>query len=123
MIARIDARVAEGKAGHFFSDLSLHQCAHRARCGMKISARNRLKDRIVDVKEGASPANVKIKVGGGIIRMRFTVEQLKLARGKTAYAVRSDIMLDRRMLLTGANVDVVVLDIQHSCHEEISGTF
>src|SRR5262249_43803892 len=30
--------------------------AHRARCGMKISARNRLKDRIVDVKEGASPA-------------------------------------------------------------------
>ena len=32
-------------------------------------------------------------------------------------------MLDRRMLLTGANVDVVVLDTQNSCHEEISGTF
>jgi len=32
-------------------------------------------------------------------------------------------MLDRRMLLTGANVVVVVLDIQNSCHEEISGTF
>jgi len=32
-------------------------------------------------------------------------------------------MLDRRMLLTGANVDVVVLDIQNSCHEDISGTF
>ena len=63
---------------------------------MKISARNRLKDRIVDVKEGASPANVKIKVGGGIIRMRFTVEQLKLARGKTAYAVikTSDFMVE-----------------------------
>jgi molybdopterin-binding protein len=81
MIARIDARVAEGNAVIFLT-YHLHQCAHRTRCGMKISARNRLKDRIVDVKEGASPANVKIKVGGGIIRMRFTVEQLKLARGK-----------------------------------------
>ena len=35
-------------------------------------ARNRLKDGIVDVKEGASPANVKIKVGGGIIRLPIT---------------------------------------------------
>lgn len=63
---------------------------------MKIGARNRLKDRIVDVKQRASPANVKIKVGGGIIRMRFTVEQLKLARGKTAYAVikTSDFMVE-----------------------------
>ena len=66
---------------------------------MKISARNRLKNRIVDVKEGASPANVKIKVGGGIIRLPITeetVEQLKLARGKTAYAVikTSDFMVE-----------------------------
>jgi hypothetical protein len=57
MIARIGARVAEGKA-FIFSDLSRHQCAHRARCGMKIRARNPLKDRIVDVKEGASPARL-----------------------------------------------------------------
>jgi molybdopterin-binding protein len=42
---------------------------------MKISARNRLKDRIVDVKEGASPANVKIKVDGGIIRMRLPTKR------------------------------------------------
>jgi molybdopterin-binding protein len=42
---------------------------------MKISARNRLKDRIVDVKEGASPANVKIKVGGGIIRQRLPTKR------------------------------------------------
>jgi molybdopterin-binding protein len=47
----------------------------------------------------ASPANVKIKVGGGIIRLRLptkTVEQLKLARGKTAYAVikMSDFMVE-----------------------------
>jgi len=32
MIARIEARVAEGKAVIFLT-LSLHQCAHRARCG------------------------------------------------------------------------------------------
>ena len=57
MIARIDARVAERESCHF-TDLSLHQCAHRAGWGMKISARNRLKDRIVDVKEGASPARL-----------------------------------------------------------------
>ena len=40
----------------------------------------------MSIKEGASPANVKIKVGGGIIRLPITdetVEQLKLARGKT----------------------------------------
>ena len=46
---------------------------------MKISARNCLKDRIVDVKEGASPANVKIKVGGGIIRLRLPTETVKRA--------------------------------------------
>ena len=64
MIARIDARVAEGKAVSFLT----YHCTnvrHRARCGMKISVRNCLKDRIVDAKEGASPANVKIKVGDG----------------------------------------------------------
>jgi molybdopterin-binding protein len=47
----------------------------------------------------ASPTNVKIKVGGGIIRLRLptkTAEQLKLARGKTAYAVikMSDFMVE-----------------------------
>ena len=38
----------------------------------------------MSIKEGASPANVKIKIGGGIIRLPITdetVEQLKLARG------------------------------------------
>ena len=43
--------------------------------GAAISAPNRLKDRIVDVKEGASPANVKIKVGGRIIRMRLPTKR------------------------------------------------
>ena len=53
----------------------------------------------MSIKEGASPANVKIKIGGGIIRLPITdetVEQLKLARGKTAYAVikTSDFMVE-----------------------------
>src|SRR5215467_11748445 len=37
--------------------------------------RSRLKDRIVDVKEGASLANVKIKVCGGIIRLRLLTKR------------------------------------------------
>jgi molybdopterin-binding protein len=36
-------------------------------------------------KEGASPANVRIKVGGGTPITDETVEQFKLARGKTAW--------------------------------------
>ena len=42
----------------------------------------RLKDRIVDVKEGASPANVKIKVGGGIIRRRLRSSSSNLQGAK-----------------------------------------
>ena len=62
---------------------------------MKIGARNRLKDRIVDVKEGASPANVKIKVGGGIIRPRLLTKRSS-SSSKTAYAVikTSDSMVE-----------------------------
>ena len=65
---------------------------------MKISARNRLKDRIVDVKEGASPANVKIKVGGGIIGLRLSTKRsaAQTCKGQTAYAVikTSDFMVE-----------------------------
>ena len=32
---------------------------------MKLSARNRIKGKIVDVKKGATTAHVKIDVGGG----------------------------------------------------------
>lgn len=66
---------------------------------MKISARNRLKDRIVDVKEGASPRE---RQDQGWRRNHTaaitdeTVEQLKLERGKTACAVikTSDFMVE-----------------------------
>lgn len=66
---------------------------------MKISARNRIKGKIVDVKKGATTAHVKIDVGGGQIVMAAitneAVDELGLAAGKDAYAVikASDVMV------------------------------
>ena len=65
---------------------------------MKISARNVLKGRIVEVTKGATTAHVKIDVGGTIVTSSITnaaVEDLELAVGKDAYAVvkASDVMI------------------------------
>ena len=65
---------------------------------MKISARNRLKGKIIEVKKGATTAHIKIDVGGTIVTAAITneaVAELKLAKGKTAYAVvkASDVMV------------------------------
>jgi molybdopterin-binding protein len=65
---------------------------------MKLSARNRLKGKIVEVKKGATTAHVKIDVGGTVVTAAITnesVEELKLAVGQTAYAVikASDVMV------------------------------
>jgi len=65
---------------------------------MKISARNVLKGKIVDVTKGATTAHVKIDVGGIIVTSSITnaaVDELKLAAGKDAYAVikASDVMV------------------------------
>lgn len=66
---------------------------------MKISARNRLKGKIVDVKKGATTAHVKIDVGNGsIVTAAITndaVDELGLKVGGEAYAVvkASDVML------------------------------
>ena len=57
---------------------------------MKLSARNRLKGKIIEVKKGATTAHVRIDVGGQIITASITNEsadELKLERGKTAYAI------------------------------------
>ena len=57
---------------------------------MKISARNQLKGKIVEVTKGATTAHVKIDVGGTVVTAAITnesVDQLGLAVGKTAYAV------------------------------------
>ena len=58
---------------------------------MRISARNVIKGRIVEVVRGATTAHVKIDVGGGtVITASITneaVDELRLATGDAAYAV------------------------------------
>ncbi len=58
---------------------------------MRISARNVLKGTVVEVTKGATTAHVRIDVGGGtIVTASITNEsadELKLAKGKTAFAV------------------------------------
>ena len=57
---------------------------------MKISARNQLKGKIIEVKKGATTAHVRIDVGGQIITASITNEsadELKLEKGETAYAI------------------------------------
>jgi len=65
---------------------------------MKISARNILKGRIVEVVKGATTAHVKIDVNGTTVTASITneaVDSLKLEQGKSAYAVikASDVMV------------------------------
>lgn len=65
---------------------------------MKISARNRLKGKIVEVVLGATTAHVRIDVGGSIITAAITndaVNDLGLAAGQEAYAVikAADVMV------------------------------
>ena len=58
---------------------------------MKLSARNQLKGKIVEVNKGATTAHVRIDIGdGNIVTASITNEsadELGLAAGKTAYAV------------------------------------
>lgn len=65
---------------------------------MKISARNILKGKIVEVTKGATTAHIKIDVGGTVVTASITnaaVDDLKLAPGKEAFAVikASDVMI------------------------------
>jgi molybdopterin-binding protein len=65
---------------------------------MKLSARNKLKGKIVEVKKGTTTTHVTIDVGGTIITSSITNEaadELTLAGGQSAYAVikASDVMV------------------------------
>jgi len=65
---------------------------------MKISARNVLKGKIVDIAKGATTAHVRIDVGGTIVTASITnesVDDLGLVKGMTASAVikSSDVMV------------------------------
>jgi molybdopterin-binding protein len=65
---------------------------------MKLSARNVLKGKIVEVTKGATTAHVRIDVGGTIVTASITneaVEDLGLVKGMAASAVikASDVMV------------------------------
>lgn len=65
---------------------------------MRISARNVLKGKVVEVVKGATTAHVRLDVGGTIVTASITnaaVDDLKLAVGQQAYAVvkASDVMI------------------------------
>lgn len=65
---------------------------------MKISARNVLKGKIVEVTKGATTAHVRLDVGGTIVSASITneaVDELGLAKGMSASAVikASDVMV------------------------------
>jgi molybdopterin-binding protein len=68
---------------------------------MKISARNRLKGRIVEVLRGATTAHVRIDIGAGVIVMASitneAVDELGLRPGDAAYAIikASDVMVGK----------------------------
>lgn len=67
---------------------------------MRISARNRLKGRIVEVTKGATTAHVKIDIGGAVVTSSITneaVDELGLNVGEEAYAVikASDVMVGK----------------------------
>ncbi len=66
---------------------------------MKISARNRLKGTVVEVRKGATTAHVRIDIGDGtVVTASITneaVDELGLVVGTDAYAVvkASDVMV------------------------------
>ncbi|QOF73210.1 TOBE domain-containing protein [Aminobacter sp. SR38] len=65
---------------------------------MKISARNQIKGKIVEVIKGATTSHVRIDISGAVVTASITneaVDDLKLAVGKDAYAVikASDVMV------------------------------
>ena len=66
---------------------------------MKLSARNRLKGKVVGIEKGAVNSTVRIDIGGGaVVTAMITnvaVDELGLAVGGSAYAVvkASDVMV------------------------------
>jgi molybdopterin-binding protein len=65
---------------------------------MKLSARNVLKGKILEVKKGQTTAHVRVDIGGSVVTASITneaVDELKLASGQSAYAVvkASDVMI------------------------------
>ena len=67
---------------------------------MRISARNQLPGKVVEVTKGATTAHVRIDLGGAIVTAAITneaVDDLRLKVGDSAYAVvkASDVMVGK----------------------------
>jgi molybdopterin-binding protein len=68
---------------------------------MKLSARNQLKGKIVDVVKGATTSHVRVDIGGGVIVTSSitneAVADLALAKGDEVWAVikASDVMIGK----------------------------
>ena len=68
---------------------------------MKLSARNQLKGKIVDVKKGATTSHVRIEIGAGaVVTASITndaVAELNLKPGDEAWAIikASDVMIGK----------------------------
>ncbi|AWC25516.1 Molybdenum-pterin-binding protein II [Aminobacter sp. MSH1] len=65
---------------------------------MKLSARNQIKGKIVEVTKGATTSHVRIDIGGAVVTASITneaVDDLGLAVGRDAYAIikASDVMV------------------------------
>jgi molybdopterin-binding protein len=65
---------------------------------VRLSARNQLKGKILEVRKGTTTAHVRVDVAGQVITAAITneaVDDLKLAAGKEAYVVvkASDVMI------------------------------
>ena len=67
---------------------------------MRLSARNRLQGKIVEITKGVTTAHVRIDVGGTVVTAAITidaVDELQLKVGDAAYAVvkASDVMVGK----------------------------
>ena len=67
---------------------------------MRLSARNRLQGKIVEITKGVTTAHVRIDVGGTVVTAAITnesVDELELKVGDAAYAVvkASDVMVGK----------------------------
>ena len=72
---------------------------------MRISARNRLKGRVVGIDRGATTAHVRIDVNGAVVTAAITneaVDDLQLKVGDQAYAVvkASDVMVGKTSVVS-----------------------
>ena len=64
---------------------------------MKLSARNLLKGKIVEVKKGTTTAHVRIDIGGTVITAAITndsVDELKLEKGGTVLRINGTVTIE-----------------------------